>query len=136
MREVVDHHLTASSFVTARSRRARRPASPLRPDSCLQYYDYDTEDELIGRVRPERGDRLELVRQVGNRYDQNTVDVRWRNGRVHLGHLPREIAAIAAPLLDRGVSVRCYAINGGDGSSCQSGYFLVSAALSSVSISI
>ncbi len=28
------------------------------PIAGLQYYDYDKVDDLIGRIRPERGDRL------------------------------------------------------------------------------
>lgn len=85
------------------------------PIAGLQYYDYDTVDELIGRILPKRGDRLQLVRQPDNPHDGNAVEIRWRNGRLLLGHLPRDPARQIAPLLDAGRSIRCYAMNPGDG---------------------
>ncbi len=86
------------------------------PIAGLQFYDYDTVDDLIGRIRPVRGDRLQLVRQPDNPYDGNAIETRWRNGRLLLGHLPRDPAGQIAPLLDAGKAIRCYAMNSGDGS--------------------
>lgn len=85
-----------------------------QPIAGLQYYDFNKLDELIGWIRPTRGDRLQLVRRPANPYDENAVEVHWRNGQFHLGHLPREIARVVAPLLDEGRTVRCYAMNSGN----------------------
>ena len=96
------------------------------PIAGLQYYDYDRVDDLIGRIRPARGDRLLLVRQPDNPYDGNAVEVRWRNGRLLLGHLPRKIAAQIAPMLDAGSAVRCFAMNSGTGAGWSVWVLLVS----------
>ncbi|RYH06525.1 HIRAN domain-containing protein [Tropicimonas sp. IMCC6043] len=83
----------------------------------LQYYDYNAVDDILGRIRPKRGDRLQLVRQPENPYDGNAVEVWWRNGRLQLGHLPRDVATKVAPLIDAGDAIRCYAVNSGNGES-------------------
>ena len=81
----------------------------------LQFYSYDDDDGLDGRVRPVAGDRLHLVRQPENLYDRNAIEVWWRN-EYRLGHVPRELAAEIAGNLDAGISLRAYVWNGGDGS--------------------
>ena len=81
----------------------------------LQFYDYDDADELIGRIRPAHGDRVQLVRRPDNRYDHNAVEIWWRDARFMLGHLPRREAAELAPLLDAGANVRGYIWTGGTG---------------------
>lgn len=81
----------------------------------LQYYDYDDDDELIGSIRPEHGDRVQLVRRPDNRHDRNAVEIWWRDARFQLGHIPRKEAAELAPLLDDGANVRGYIWTGGDG---------------------
>ena len=48
------------------------------------------------------GDRLKLVHESDNEFDQNAIDVRNKEGS--LGHLPDIIAQDVAPLLDSGVS--------------------------------
>lgn len=100
------------------------------PIAGLQYYDYDKIDDMIGRVRPQRGDRLELQRQPDNPFDRNAVQIRWRNGRLHLGYLPRRVAQDIAPLLDGGATIRCYAINAGNGTGWSAWALLVSERLS------
>lgn len=45
---------------------------------------------------------LHLVRDTGNRHDPNAVAVQLGPCGRHLGHLPRNVAAIVAPALDAG----------------------------------
>ena len=78
----------------------------------LAYYEFGHDDGLGGVVRPEAGDRLTLIRQPENRFDRNAVEVWWRNG-VHLGHVPRYVAAWLAPELDAGKAVRAYVVRAG-----------------------
>lgn len=80
----------------------------------LQYYAYHEDDGLDGRVEPRAGDRLHLVRRPDNRFDPNAVEVVWRNEH-QLGHLPRALAAEVAPAMDRGVPLRAYVVNEGNG---------------------
>ena len=80
----------------------------------LQYSDYDKDDELIGRIRPSAGDRLTMVRRPENAYDANAIEVHWRNNHF-IGHMPREIAAAIAGLMDDGHLCRCYVADPGDG---------------------
>lgn len=96
------------------------------PVAGLQYYDYDRLDDLLGRLRPSAGDRLQLVRQPQNPYDANAVELRWRNGQFLLGHLPRQIAAQISPLIDAGQAIRGYALNPGTGQSWSVWVVLVS----------
>lgn len=83
----------------------------------LQFYDYDEKDELVGQVRPQHGDRIQLVRRPDNRHDRNAVEVWWRDGRFQLGHIPRKEAAELAPLLDAGCNVIGHIWSGGNGMS-------------------
>lgn len=80
----------------------------------LQFYDYDRDDGLEGRVRPAVGDRLHLVREPDNPHDPNAVEVWWRN-QYKMGHLPRSLARLVAPEMDEGKPLRAYVWNGGDG---------------------
>ena len=61
----------------------------------LQYYSYRRDDGLGGRISPQAGDRLVLVREPDNRHDRNAVEVWWRNQH-RLGHLPCKHPARAA----------------------------------------
>lgn len=82
----------------------------------LQFYDYATRDDLIGDVIPGFGDRVQLVREPRNIHDEHAIQVMWRDGRIMLGHLSREVAADLAPVIDSGVLLRGYVLAGGDGS--------------------
>lgn len=81
----------------------------------MQFYDYDTEDNLVGQVRPKHGDRIQLVRQPKNIHDPNAVEIWWRDARFQLGHIPRKEAAELAPLLDAGCNVVGHIWHGGNG---------------------
>lgn len=80
----------------------------------LQFYDYDKLDDF-GHVMPERGDPVTLVRRPENAADGNAIEVWWKNSH-HLGHLPRDAAAVVAPLMDASRSLRGYVADQGDGS--------------------
>lgn len=80
----------------------------------LQFYDYDAPGLADAPIRPEAGDRLGLTRRPDNRADRNAVEVWLRNEHM-LGHLPRDLAAQVAPHLDRGASLRAYALGPGTG---------------------
>ncbi|CAE6341818.1 unnamed protein product [Rhizoctonia solani] len=56
----------------------------------IQYYD--------GLVGP--GEQVALVREPGNRYDRNAIQV-MNIGMRQVGHIPRQVAANLAPLIDR-----------------------------------
>lgn len=103
--------LTPSDFGEARAEKMM-----MTTVAGLQFYDYATHDDLIGEVIPAFGDRVQLVRQPYNRHDRNAVQVMWRDSRVMLGHLPREVAADLAPMMDAGALLRGYVLTGGDGS--------------------
>ncbi|WP_152048492.1 HIRAN domain-containing protein [Aureimonas psammosilenae] len=94
----------------------------------LQFYDYDQDDGLEGRVRPAVGGRLHLVRVPENAHDPNAVEVWWKNEH-RLGHVPRHLARIVAPELDAGRPLRAYVWNGGDGSAWSMDMLLVGAAV-------
>ncbi|EPQ57350.1 hypothetical protein GLOTRDRAFT_74086 [Gloeophyllum trabeum ATCC 11539] len=53
-----------------------------------------------GLVGP--GEEVRLVRQPTNQYDRNAIQVK-NIGGTQVGHLPRQVAAKLAPLLDRGL---------------------------------
>jgi hypothetical protein len=89
--------------------------SCIMPVAGLQYYSYDKHDELIGKVRPKSGDRLQLIRKPMNAYDQNAVEVWYRDSRFMLGHVPSEFACYLAEDLDSGKNVRAYCVNSGNG---------------------
>lgn len=80
----------------------------------LQSYTYDRPDLDDTPIRPDTGDRLGLTRRPDNHADANAVEVWWRNEHM-FGHLPRGLAARGAPHLDRGVSLRAYALGPGTG---------------------
>jgi hypothetical protein len=89
--------------------------SCIMPVAGLQYYSYDDSDELIGKVRPKSGDRLQLIRKPKNAYDQNAIEVWYRDSRFMLGHVPSEFACYLAEDLDSGKNVRAYCVNSGNG---------------------
>lgn len=80
----------------------------------LQFYDYGTPGLSGEPVSPALGDRLVLVRVPDNQNDANAIEVWWRNS-VRIGHLPRELAAEMAPLLDAGAPCRAYVTSPGNG---------------------
>lgn len=94
--------------------------------ASLQYCKYGRCDELIGKIRPRRGDRVQLVHNPRNPYDENVIEVRWKDTRLHLGHLPREFGKHVALVIDAGHHVRAYVIIGGDGSAWSAEVVLVS----------
>lgn len=106
------------------------------PVAGLQYYDYDRLEELLGRLRPRAGDRLQLVRQPQNPHDANAVELWWRNGQFQLGHLPRQIATRVSPLIDAGHAIRGYALNAGTGQSWSVWVVLVSPCLGDTNLSL
>lgn len=61
---------------------------------------YEGRSDRIESVKV--GDRLKLVRESDNEFDQNAIDVRNKEGS--LGHIPVVVASILAPLLDSGAS--------------------------------
>ncbi|GJD87193.1 hypothetical protein BHAOGJBA_0693 [Methylobacterium hispanicum] len=81
----------------------------------LQVYDYGTEGLDEQPVRPREGDRLHLIRAPENPYDENAIEVWWKNS-IRLGRVPRDLAAQLAWRLDEGQVLRAYVANGGDGS--------------------
>lgn len=81
----------------------------------LQYYSYNKEDELVGRVVPNVGDTINIMRRPDNTADSNACEIWWRNSFL-LGHLPRDVAYYLAKGLDNGKSIKCYVINSGNGS--------------------
>ncbi len=80
----------------------------------LQFYDYGQPGLSGAPISPALGDRLVLVRAPDNAHDANAVEVWWRND-IRIGHLPRELAADMAPLLDAGASCRAYVSSPGNG---------------------
>lgn len=94
----------------------------------LQFYSYGREDELIGRVLPQPGDPIALMRRPDNAADSRAVEVWWRN-RFHLGHLPREVAYDLAPRMDEGKSCRAYVFDGGTGAAWSMRLVMIGAAV-------
>lgn len=82
----------AATPAVAESIRILVQSSPL---AGSQYY-------AAGRVWPDLqpGDRLELVREAGNRHDRNAVRVDWRGQP--LGYVPRAENRAVARALDAG----------------------------------
>lgn len=64
--------------------------------------------DLVERLDREHGIRAELVRDLDNAHDLNAVSFRVE-GR-HLGHLPADVAARWAPIIDDGWSVAAWAV--------------------------
>lgn len=81
----------------------------------LQYYSYWKADDLYGTVAPKTADRLQLIRVPENRFDANAIEVWFRNGQFHLGHVPAKLAKWIAAPMDEGRSLRAYIVNGGSG---------------------
>lgn len=90
----------------------------------LQFYAYDTAGLDGAPIRPDIGKRLHLTRRPDNRTDSNAVEVWLRNEHM-LGHLPRGLAGRVAPHLDRGASLRAYALGPGVGTAWSVRAFLV-----------
>jgi hypothetical protein len=80
----------------------------------LQFYAYGRQDDIVGEVMPQSGDRLHIVRNPENRHDRNACEVWWRNS-FKLGHLPRGLVYEVAPALDAGKSLRAYVYKPGNG---------------------
>ena len=81
----------------------------------LQFYSYNSDDDLIGKVIPKVGDSITIMRRPNNPKDRNACEVWWRNNFL-LGHLPRGLASQIAHEIDEGKGLRAYVINDGDGS--------------------
>ena len=71
----------------------------------LQFYDYRERHPLDvhASIEPAIDEPLELVRCPENAFDSNAIEVWFRNRQYQLGHIPRDLAAQIAPLLDKGV---------------------------------
>jgi hypothetical protein len=80
----------------------------------LQFYDYGAPGLSGEPISPALGDRLVLIRAPDNQHDANAIEVWWRNA-IRIGHLPRELAAEMAPLLDAGALARAYVTSPGNG---------------------
>jgi hypothetical protein len=65
------------------------------PLAGIQYY---TANEWWADMQP--NDRLELVREPGNRHDENAVRVEWKGHK--LGYVPRRKNQSVAEEMDRG----------------------------------
>lgn len=90
----------------------------------LQFYTYNRPGLDDTPIRPHSGERLNLTRRPDNRADGNAVEV-WMRNEHQLGHLPRGLAGHVAPHLDRGVSLRAYALGPGVGTAWSVRVFLV-----------
>ncbi len=66
--------------------------------------DGSSRQRLIKRLRV--GTVLMLVRDPGNRYDPNTIEVCTRKGKM-LGYLNRDLAEEMSPQIDSGTHVEC-----------------------------
>lgn len=97
----------------------------------LQFYSYGREDEFLGRILPETGDRLSLMRRPDNPADRNATEVWWRNQH-KFGHLPRELAAHIAPRMDQGLACRAYVYTARDGGAWSMRAVLLGAAVEPV----
>jgi hypothetical protein len=74
--------------------------------------DYDR--DLDQEIWPLAGDRLELVREPDNPYHENAIQIRWKNGRFMIGHVPRHLADELAPAMDAGQVLMAYCSVMGD----------------------
>lgn len=82
----------------------------------LQFYKYSDADEMSDKLlRPQPGDRIQFVRNPGNEYDTNAIEIWFKNGQHMLGHVPARLAAELAPQMDAGKLLKGYFINEGDG---------------------
>jgi hypothetical protein len=55
----------------------------------------------------EEGNVLILMREPGNQYDPNAIQVLDPNTEVHLGYVAKEVAVELAPLMDEGRAFAC-----------------------------
>ena len=78
------------------------------PIAGIQYHEVGEYDECLGTIIPALGDRLELVREPDNHYDENAIKVMWRNGQHHIGYIPRTIASYIAQIMDSGSLIESY----------------------------
>jgi hypothetical protein len=62
----------------------------------------------VAMLRP--GDRLQLLREPMNPYDENAIEVLGSNGQ-RLGYLPRGFARRLAPLMDAGEELEAMVID-------------------------
>lgn len=69
---------------------------------------YPGAEDALAAMEPETD--LRLVREPGNTYDPNAIEV--YHGEIKLGHLPRDLAATVAPEMDAGTEVRCLRTQG------------------------
>jgi len=97
------------------------------PVAGLQFYSYGRRDDLIGRVIPQPGDPVALMRRPDNAKDSRAIEVWWRNHFL-LGHIPHDLAWHLAPEMDTGKSCRAYTYEAGDGTSWSMRVVLVGSA--------
>ena len=92
------------SLLALPMQRARRVVIQCSPIAGFQYHEG-------GKVWPRLrvGERLELVREPGNRYDERAVRVDWRGRK--LGYVPRMENAAVAQMLDRGERISARIVN-------------------------
>ena len=63
-------------------------------------------DSVGGHALPERGERLNLFREQGNKYDENAVVIKNQRGEI-MGYIPRQSNAVFAKLMDAGKELFC-----------------------------
>lgn len=82
----------------------------------LQFYKYSDSDEMSDKLlRPQAGDRIQFIRNPDNEYDENAIEIWFKNGQHMLGHVPARLAAVLAPQMDAGKLLKGYFLNEGDG---------------------
>lgn len=55
----------------------------------------------------EGGESLVLVREPGNQFDPNAIQVLDPETQIHLGYVAKEVAQELAPLMDEGLMFTC-----------------------------
>ncbi|SFT27207.1 HIRAN domain-containing protein [Methylobacterium sp. yr668] len=100
------------------------------PVAGAQFYAYATEGLDGEPIRPRSGQRLNLVRDPENFFDENAVQV-WLGNSTMLGHLPANVASWVAEPLDAGRPLRAYCSHPGDGTAWSLRVLLVGQALAS-----
>jgi hypothetical protein len=63
--------------------------------TCLQFYKDNARTSFEGAS-------VLLAREAGNKYDSNAMKIIREKEHIQIGHVPRTIAAVLAPLLDSG----------------------------------
>jgi|SRR5690606_7867057 hypothetical protein len=71
-------------------------------DTWLAGFSYYQGSEVIDQIKV--GDQLRLLREPGNNYDANAVEVYWQSYK--LGYLPRINNAALSRLMDQGCEVK------------------------------